>query len=172
MTRKQTIILIALIVFIAGGVVFGFANRKNKKTAENSSPEETPPSNQTAGNSKNYYTAEVPKNAELTKPEREFKNQFSGNSETYKFFNLAISEKGYEPAEITVKKNDSVTIEITAVDGDRDFFVPTLGLYQVAKKGETKLIVFEAITPGVYSFGCRAHCPVSGTTKGKIIILQ
>jgi len=168
MTRKQTVILIALIVFVAGGIIFGAANRINKKSANNNPPQIPPVSD--SKNSAEYYTPEVPKNAKPTEPDKIIQNATGQKTETLKIFEIKVTKKGYEPNEITVNKNDDVKLEITAVDGDYDWSMPLSGFYQIAKKGETKLIILEARTPGTYNFECRDYCP-GAKIKGVFTIL-
>ncbi len=169
MTRKQTVILIALIVFVAGGIIFGAANRINKKSANNNPPQIPPVSD--SKNSGEYYTPEVPKNAELTKPESEAPAFLGATEEKFRIFDMQVNKDGYSPDSFTVNLGDTVQIKMTSVDGDYDFSMPWSGLYQFAKRGENKTITFGATSAGTFVFECRDHCPPDKVLKGTIIVL-
>ncbi len=170
MTRKQTVILIALIVFVVAGIVFGLASRKNKKADENSLSQGTPVPDSTA-DSKKYYIPEVPKGAELTKPVLEAPAAPNAVKEKVRVFEMKINKDGYSPNNFTVNLGDIVNIKITSVDGDYDFNLPSINSYFVVKRGEIKTTTFGATSAGTWNFSCRDYCPSGKIIKGTIVVI-
>jgi len=171
MTRKQVYILTALIVFIVGGTVFGLLNRQKKETADDSKNPTNASGTSPTADTQKYYTPEVPKDAKVTKATVEAPASPNNPNEKLRIFDLAVSVNGYQPDNFTINKGDTVQIRMKAVDGDYDFSLPWGGLYQSAKKDETKSIAFGATTPGTYIFQCRDHCPAGKIIKGTIVVL-
>ncbi len=172
MTRKQIYILCALIIFIAGGFIFGVASRKGGKTADTNTLSLSENQNPVTSNpAANYYSSEVPKSAELTKPVSEAPAFIGATDEKFRIFEMQVSKNGYSPDNFTVNLGDTVQIKMTAVDGDYDFSMPWSGLYKFAKKGENKNITFGVRSAGTFNFECRDHCPAGNVIKGTVVVL-
>jgi hypothetical protein len=89
-----------------------------------------------------------------------------------KFFDLKVSNSGFNPNTITVKKGDSLQVDFTAVDGDYDLDFPYLGAYfSVVRRGVTKRLPLDTSLAGTFTFGCRDFCPDSGKIQGRLIVL-
>ena len=171
MTRKQVYILTALIIFIVGGTVFGFLERQKKGVADDSKNPTNASGTPPAADTKKYYTLEVPKGAELTKPVFEAPAAPNAVKEKARTFEIKISKDGYSPNNLTVNFGDIVNIKITSVDGDYDFSLPWINSYLIVKRGETKTATFGVTDAGTWNFSCRNYCPPGKIIKGAIIVL-
>ncbi len=170
MSKKQAIILTALIVFIVAGTVFGILERTGRvNVGRNNSPQNSPPPPSPPNPAAAYYNSKIPKDAELTKPILEIPVP-NATKEKSKVFEMKITKDSYSPNKFTVNLGDNVSIKMTAVDGDYDFSMPWMGLYQFARKSETKTVGFGATSAGVFAFECRDYCP-SSKIKGTVIVL-
>jgi len=74
------------------------------------------------------------------------------------------------PSDFRAYQNDILSIKLTALDQDYDFYLEGYNLQVKAKKGETKTIEFQALNLGVYNFYC-SLCSTKEKPAGKIIIV-
>lgn len=89
-----------------------------------------------------------------------------------RFFDLSATKDGFSPAELVVNQGDSLSVDLTAVDGDYDLDVPYLGAYfEAVKRGTTRRLPFDTSISGTFAFQCRDHCPVKGIISGRLIVL-
>jgi len=172
-SRKQVIILVAVGLFVALGVVFGFIYRPAREvfTSGVAKNGNTPVSMDNLGlPTGEVFTSEVPKDAKLTAPAGQ-SAAAPGVEEKLGIFNMTVSANGFEPNSITVKLGDVVHINLTARGGDYDFAMPWSGLYASVKNGEAKPITFGATSAGTFLFSCRDMCPAGKTIRGSIVVL-
>ncbi len=114
------------------------------------------------------YSSDVPANAVPTAPvsTTTVTNKDSKEPLPMKFFDVRAEGGKFTPTEIVVQKGDQVIFNFTAVDAKYDFFFknPSIGLYVIAEKGETKTFGFNSASKdaGTYDFGCEKFCGVSG----------
>ena len=169
MSRKQLVVLVVVFIFIIAGSALGILSRNRENDNDNNQP---PPVTPPPGPPKiDGYTPEVPKDIKLTPPTVEIPASPGNTTAKLRVFDMRVNQGGYDPAIFTVNKGDTVQIKMTSQDNDYDFSSRPLGLYQFAKKGETKIIAFGALNSGTFDFGCRDHCPVGKIIKGSIIVL-
>jgi len=74
------------------------------------------------------------------------------------------------PVNFRAYQNDVISIKLTAIDQDYDFFLEGYNLQVKAKKGEIKIIEFQALNLGVYNFYC-SLCSTKEKPAGEIIII-
>lgn len=80
-------------------------------------------------------------------------------------FNISVQNDKFTPSTVTVLVGDTVNISITAVDKDYDFTQPDYGLSSPLPKGVKKLILFQGMTSGKYTFFCKS---CGGPDKGPV----
>ncbi|HET9087714.1 MAG TPA: cupredoxin domain-containing protein [Acidobacteriaceae bacterium] len=71
----------------------------------------------------------------------------------------------FEPSEITLKKDQSVTLELTSADVEHSLVVPGLGIRGVMKKGETTDVQVTPTKTGDFRGKCGKFC---GMGHGKM----
>jgi cytochrome c oxidase subunit 2 len=64
----------------------------------------------------------------------------------------------YVPSEITVKRGEPVTLEITSVDRKHGFTIPALGVRADLKPGEKTTVRFTPAAAGRFDFHCDLFC--------------
>jgi len=84
-------------------------------------------------------------------------------------FDISAQNGQYVPSEIIVGEGDSVVINFKAEDGAYGIVFPDYGLKQTAKKGETKIVAFQAVSNGQFKFYCESLCP-KGEMEGTLIV--
>jgi heme/copper-type cytochrome/quinol oxidase subunit 2 len=85
-------------------------------------------------------------------------------------FQLKGERGQLSPNDFRAYQNDILHIRITAVDKDYDFKLESYNVSTLAKKGETKIIEFQAVNPGVYNFYC-SLCQTKNNPAGKIVVV-
>jgi heme/copper-type cytochrome/quinol oxidase subunit 2 len=90
---------------------------------------------------------------------------------SYRSFNITIQNGAYSPDTVIVNQDDTVNLELSAVDAAYGFDQPDYGFNSAIAKGTTKTIQFEALQSGNFIFYC-ASCggPASGPV-GHIIVV-
>lgn len=176
MTQKQTSVVVVFSVIVLIGIIIGVLSRKGSIPV---SPGSQPGGEITAtstpkdkGNT--GFTSEVPKNAELSVPTQTIQIVNQPNSAPgakFVSFQITASKSGYSPSSITVKKGDTVEINLGAQDGNFDLFSGSAGFYVSASPSKSGKISFKADTSGTFSFGCKDHCPTGGKISGEFIVL-
>jgi len=175
MTKKQTVTLVVLAVFILLGVIAGIIARKEKSPGGGVAglPQEGEGETAKTVPFADYYDPDIPEGATLTPTKNEA--PASSNSELdskSRFLNLSATEKGFLPEMITVRKGDTIYVDFTATDGSYDLDIPYLGTYfRKIEKGETKRLPFDVRTAGSFVFQCRDYCPRGGSIRGSLIVL-
>lgn len=89
----------------------------------------------------------------------------------FRSFDISASSGKYNPSTIIVRRGDIVHINFKAQDGTYDIMFPDYGLWQQAKSGETKIIEFQAVTDGEFTFRCDKSCP-KGAMSGTLIVAK
>lgn len=156
-------------VVMATSLLFFWNAPKTSVPPPDGAATETPPDS-VATSVPATFSPTVPDGAVLTEAVSEAPAA-PGVAERLKTINLAVTERGYDPATLTVQMGDITQVKLSASDGDYDLFIPYAGLYQSVRRGETKNITFQATTVGTFQFFCRDHCPAGGRIKGLLIVL-
>jgi heme/copper-type cytochrome/quinol oxidase subunit 2 len=84
---------------------------------------------------------------------------------SFRSFNITETAHAFTPNTIIVNQGDTVHINLTAQGGTYDFTQPDMGLKLVVPAGETKVVQFDANTPGKLTFYC-SSC--GGPSKGPV----
>ena len=173
MSKKQTVALIAVGVFVVIGVIVGILTRSGGETSPVKVGEEGDVANsllEDESGERLTFTPEVPQGIELTKPVIEAPAA-PGSDAKLGIFNMRISQEGFDPSVITVNEGDTVHINLISVGGDYDFFIPAFELYGLAREGQDKFAEFSVIRSGTYVIQCRDYCPSGKIIEGKLIVL-
>jgi len=94
-----------------------------------------------------------------------------GASSKFRNFKIVAEKDLFLPNKVIVNSGDTVHIDFTAVDKSYDIIFPGYNMMQSAKAGETKVLEFQALRNGDFTYYCPS-CggPESGPT-GHIIIV-
>ena len=95
-----------------------------------------------------------------------------GITSQFRNFNIKAVGDKYEPSRIIGKVGDTIHVNFTAVDKDYDIVFPSYNMKQTAKKGETKVLEFQANQDGNFLYYCEVCGGVNGNVKGNIIIAK
>jgi heme/copper-type cytochrome/quinol oxidase subunit 2 len=93
-----------------------------------------------------------------------------GVDSKYRSFDIKAEGGLFAPANVIVNQGDTVHINLTAVDRDYDFIIPSFSMKQTAKKGQTRIVEFQASQIGSFVFYCEVCGGATSTAKGNIII--
>jgi cytochrome c oxidase subunit II len=95
----------------------------------------------------------------------------TGASKDTKEIRMTAKKYEYDPAIITVKEGEHVSLVITALDHDHGFKIDALHIDQLLKKGESTTIEFTADTTGTFPFQCSHFCGLGHKgMKGELIV--
>ena len=87
-------------------------------------------------------------------------------------FNISAEGGKFIPSQIIANVGDTVHINFTAVDKGYDIVFPSYNMMQVAQKGETKILEFQALEDGSFLYYCDSCGGPNSATAGKIIIVK
>lgn len=85
-------------------------------------------------------------------------------------FSLVLENNSFTPKEITVYKNQIITIDLFAKDKTYDVAVEGLGLYVLIPASMHKSMDFQALNSGTFTFFCGENCQNDPNAKGTLII--
>ena len=94
-----------------------------------------------------------------------------GATSQLRVFNVTADNGAFDPSTIIVNQNDNVTVNFKAVDKAYDITFPAYGMYQQAAKGQTKILAFQAVTPGKFPYYCASCGNSSSSPDGYIIVV-
>lgn len=95
-----------------------------------------------------------------------------GVESSFRNFNITGEGGKFIPEKIIVKVGDTVHVNFTAVDKDYDIVFPSYNMQQAAKKGQTKILEFQALQHGSFLYYCESCGGVNSEAKGNIIIVE
>lgn len=90
----------------------------------------------------------------------------------FRSFDIKAEGGVFTPSQIIARVGDTVHINFTAVDKTYDIMFPSYNMKQTAKQGQTKILEFQAVTDGSFSYYCDSCGGANSNTKGKIIIAK
>jgi len=192
MNKKKILLLGGGVLVIIALVVIIIMTMNQKKTTTLSEETNTPTEQQgekpetSATGAVDQYREEVPgdvkvpgMNETLTDAEKEVIAVPSivtpaapGASASFRSFSISGDGGKFVPAEIIARLKDIVHVNFTAVDKDYDIVFPSYGMRQSAKKGETKILEFQAVSEGSYTYYCDSCGGANSPAKGKIIVVK
>lgn len=93
------------------------------------------------------------------------------DSPTIKTFTLTAKRWSFEPATITVNRDDLVKLNIRSLDVTHGFSLPAFNVDQTLTAGQTTTVEFTADRTGTFDFACSVFCG-EGHTKmtGSVIV--
>ncbi|MCL4404076.1 cupredoxin domain-containing protein [Patescibacteria group bacterium] len=94
-----------------------------------------------------------------------------GATSQLRVFNITADNGIFDPSTVIVNQNDNVTVNFKAVDKAYDITFPAYGMYQEAAKGQTKILAFQAVTPGKFPYYCASCGNSSSSPDGYIIVV-
>ena len=90
-----------------------------------------------------------------------------GATNKMRIFTINASDSSLSEEKIIVYEGDIVRIQFSAHDDDwYDFSIPNLGIKQEVRRGENKIVEFQATSTGTFDFTC-SKCK----TKGKLVVV-
>lgn len=90
----------------------------------------------------------------------------------FRSFDIKAEGGVFTPSRIIARVGDTVHVNFTAVDKDYDIVFPSYNMSQVAKKGQTKILEFQAVEEGSFLYYCNACGGETSNTKGNIVIAK
>ena len=78
----------------------------------------------------------------------------------------------FTPNKIIARIGDTVHVNFTAVDKDYDIVFPSYNMNQTAKKGQTKILEFQALQEGSFTYYCSSCGGPESGPKGAFIIVN
>lgn len=132
------------------------------------------------------FRTEVPKDVvvpEMTTKPQELKDKSivipslvapaaPGAESKFRSFSLTADKGVFTPNKIIAKVGDTVRVTFTAVDRDYDIVFPNYNMMQQAKKGQTKILEFQALQEGNFLYYCDTCGGPNSSAKGNIIIVK
>lgn len=95
-----------------------------------------------------------------------------GVSAQFRSFNIKAENNVFTPSKIIGRVGDTIHVNFTAVDKSYDIIFPSYNMKQTAKQGETKILEFQAVQNGSYTYYCEMCGGPDSSTKGNIIIAE
>lgn len=95
-----------------------------------------------------------------------------GASSSFRSFTIKGEGGKFTPSEVIARLGDVIHINFTAVDKPYDIVFPSYSMRQNAKQGETKILEFQAISEGSFTYFCDSCGGADGPTKGKVIVVK
>ena len=95
-----------------------------------------------------------------------------GSDSSFRDFNIIAENDIFIPNKIIANVGDTIHVDFTSIDKDYDIVFPSYDMMQIAKMGQTKMLEFQALKEGSFTYYC-SSCggPASGP-KGSFIIVQ
>jgi len=90
----------------------------------------------------------------------------------FRSFDVKADGGVFTPSKIIANTGDTVHINFTAVDKDYDITFPSYSMKQTAKKGQTKVLEFQAVEVGSFLYYCDACGGETSSAKGSIIVAK
>lgn len=90
----------------------------------------------------------------------------------FRSFDIKADAGIFTPSKIIARVGDTVHVNFTAVDKDYDIVFPSYNMKQTAKKGQTKILEFQAVEEGSFLYYCNTCGGETSNTKGNIIIAK
>ncbi len=180
--KKMLIFVLFLILIVLIGNVIFYQNRQIKKLKEKISSENQSSSNIGTETSQSPTKEAVPENIKV--PEKgekisedvavptEVAQAAPGVEAKYRSFDIKGENNKFIPSTIIVKLGDTVHINFTAQDKDYDITFPDYNMKQVALKGQTKVLEFQAVLEGKFTYYCEMCGGLNSTAKGYIIVVK
>lgn len=88
-----------------------------------------------------------------------------------KEFIITAKQWSFSPAEIKVKKGDTVILKLKTIDVAHGYSIPEFGVNAEIKPGKTTVVEFKADKVGTFTSACTVYCGVGHMgMSGKLIV--
>ncbi len=94
-----------------------------------------------------------------------------GSTSKFRNFKISADQGAFIPTKVIANVGDTVHIDFTAVDGEYDIIFPSYNMMQKASKGQTKVLEFQALQEGSFTYYCSSCGGPDAGPKGNIIIV-
>jgi hypothetical protein len=193
MNNKKTLIIAAVAVLVVLSIIAAFLAGQKKATVQApvivQAPMQTAAPTSEAPQAevvKDQFRAEVPVNIKVPELSEvltvEQKKEIAvptivtpaapGSSAQFRNFNIIAEGGKYTPLKVIGRVGDTIHINFTAVDKDYDIVFPSYNMKTTALKGQTKILEFQAIQEGNFTYYCEMCGGPDGPTKGNIILTK
>lgn len=95
-----------------------------------------------------------------------------GVSSKFRSFKITAEGDKFIPTKVIANVGDTVHIDFTALDKAYDIVFPSYNMMQNAKQGETRILEFQALQEGSFTYYCSSCGGPEAGPKGNIIIVQ
>lgn len=95
-----------------------------------------------------------------------------GVTTQFRSFNISGDQGKFFPSKIIGRMGDTMHINFTASDKDYDIVFPSYNMKATARKGETKVLEFQAVQEGDFTFYCQLCGGLTSGTTGHVIITK
>ncbi len=161
MSKKGVLIILVVLVALVV-LVIAFRGGKIGVDEETAGPEEE-------GGTETFDSAAPDENLELTETKNE-SEAAPGSEAKRRVFEMMATKDGYNPEEVVVNQGDTVHFDLKTTGVGYDISLPDMGLYQSIEEGEEKVLEFQALTPGIFTYLCQNICPGGREIKGSLIV--
>jgi len=178
MTKKRIILIITAVVAIIVGITLFFYFMSDLKTP----PVEIQSGQQTQQdiNTQSLTRSEAPKDVKVPEAGENVAVDVAipvsvskaapGVSAKLRVFNISAQNDLYSPSTVIIKAGDTVHINFTAVDKTYDITFPDYGMKQIVNKGQTKVLEFQAVTTGKFTYYCALCGGLGSKAIGYVIV--
>lgn len=90
----------------------------------------------------------------------------------FRSFDIKGENGVFTPSKIIARVGDTIHVNFSAIDKDYDIVFPSYNMKQTAKKGQTKILEFQAVSDGSFLYYCDICGGEKSSTKGNIIIAK
>lgn len=95
-----------------------------------------------------------------------------GVESKFRDFNISAENDVFVPSKIIANVGDTVHVDFTAVDKDYDIVFPSYNMMQKASMGQTKILEFQALQEGSFTYYCSSCGGPESGPKGTFIIVR
>lgn len=95
-----------------------------------------------------------------------------GVESSFRSFDIKAEGGVFTPSRIIGRVGDTIHINFTAVDKAYDIVFPSYNMKQTAKQGQTKILEFQAVSEGSFTYYCDSCGGPTSATKGSIVIAK
>lgn len=95
-----------------------------------------------------------------------------GSDKKVRTYDITANGGVFAPSTIIGNQGDTIHINFTAVDKDYDITFPDYSMKQTAKKGEKKILEFQAQNEGKFVYYCESCGGINSSAKGFIIVAK
>lgn len=182
--KNKIIITIIILLVISFGVWQYYIKQISKQTEQTEQEQQIKQKTETeVGIIKSLTKEEAPKDIKIPEVgeealEKEIAipivvTEAAPNVESkFRIFDIKAESDAFSPSTIIIKKGDTVHINFMAIDKTYDITFPDYGMKQIAKKGEKKVLEFQAVSEGKFTYYCDSCGGLNSSVKGYIIITQ